>query len=206
MPLPARLAALVLFLVAGMSLRSQFDVVLAGRGAGDVAATLWLMAGFFTVLTNLSVALAMAAVALRWRIGARAAAALTVAILGVGIVYHLLLARLWAPQGLAWWSDQGLHTAVPIGMALWWWAFAPKGIGARDLPALLAWPVAYTAYALARGAATGFWPYPFLNADSLGWPQVALNIAGIAAGFAVLGAGLIRAVRLQSASPSSSSR
>ena len=203
MPLPARLCALALFLIAGMSLRLQFDVVLGGR-RGDVAATLWLLAGYFTILTNLSVALAMAAVAMRWRIGARAAAALTVAILGVGIVYHLVLARLWAPQGLAWWSDQGLHTAVPLGMALWWWAFAPRRIGWRDLPVLMAWPVAYTVYALARGAATGFWPYPFLNADALGWGQVALNIAGIAAGFAALAGALVALA--QSASPSSSSR
>lgn len=203
MTMPARLSALALFLVAGISLRLQFDVALAGKGQGNVAATLWLMAGYFTILTNLLGAVAMAAVALRWRIGARAAAALTVAALGVGIVYHLLLARLWAPQGPAWWSDQGLHTAVPLGLLAWWWAFAPRGIGWCDIPAFLAWPAAYGAYALARGAITGFWPYPFLDAGTLGWPQVALNLVAVAAGFAALAAVL---VALAQASPSSSSR
>ncbi|HMO09752.1 MAG TPA: Pr6Pr family membrane protein [Paracoccaceae bacterium] len=206
MPMSARLSALALFVIAGMSMRLQFDVALARQGGGSVTATLWQMAGYFTILTNLLVALAMAAVAMRWRIGAVHAAALTVAILGVGIVYHLLLARLWAPQGLAWWADQGLHTAVPLGMLAWWWAFAPKTIGRRDIPAFLVWPLAYGASALARGAATGFWPYPFLDADALGWSQVGLNLVAMAAGFAALGAVLILAARAQSASPSSSRR
>lgn len=190
--LPARLAALALFLIAGLSLRAQTDVAMALPGAGAVPEVLWRMAGFFTILTNLALAAHMAAVAMGWRIGASRAAGLLLSILMVGIVYHLILARLWSPQGLAWWADQGLHTATPLGMALWWAIFAPKGLGWRDLPHWLAWPLAYCAYALVRGAATGFWPYPFLNADVLGWTAVAVNVLGMLVAFAALGALILR--------------
>lgn len=194
MPLPARLCALLLFLAAGLSLRLRFDLSLAAEG-GDVGATLWRMTAFFTVLTNLALTLAMAAVALRWRIPAGAAAALLLSMAAVGIVYHALLARLWSPEGATWWADFGLHTVAPLGMALWWAAFAPKDVAWRDLPSWLLWPVAYGLYALARGAATGTWAYPFLNADKHGWGGVALNLAGMAAAFAVLGAAIVLAAR-----------
>jgi hypothetical protein len=195
MPLPARIAAIAVFLIAGLSLRAQVDVARALPGARSAGAVLWVMAGYFTILTNLAVALHMAAVALRWRIGASRAAGLVLSILMVGIVYHLLLADLWAPQGMAWWADQGLHTGAPLAMLVWWVTFAPKDVGWRDLPMWLIWPLAYCAYALARGAATGVWPYPFLDAGVLGWPMVVLNIAGMMAGFAALGAGIVLAAR-----------
>jgi hypothetical protein len=195
MPLPARLAAIAVFLIAGLSLRAQVDVALALPGAGSAGAVVWALAGYFTILTNLAVAGHMAAVALGWRIEASRAAGLVLSILMVGIVYHLLLARLWSPQGMAWWADQGLHTGTPVAMLLWWVAFAPKRVGWRDLPMWLIWPLTYCAYALVRGAATGGWPYPFLDAGVLGWPAVAVNIVAMLAGFAALGAGIVLAAR-----------
>lgn len=157
--------------------------------------TIWALGGYFTILTNLVVALHMAAVALRWQIGASQAAGLLLSILMVGIVYHLLLAGLWAPQGMAWWADQGLHTGTPAAMLMWWLAFAPKAVGWRDLPLWLIWPLAYCAYALLRGAVTGFWPYPFLNADVLGWGMVAVHLAGMLVGFAAVGAVIVGLAR-----------
>lgn len=157
--------------------------------------TLWRMAGYFTILTNLGVAAVMAAAAVGRPIGPRRSGAMTVAIVIVGIVYHLILARLWAPVGLAWWADQGLHTAVPVATALWWLAFAPKSVSLRDLPFWLIWPATYAVYALIRGAMTGFWPYPFLDASALGWSLVALNVALLVAVFAGLGLALIALAR-----------
>ncbi|MFN3971589.1 MAG: Pr6Pr family membrane protein [Gemmobacter sp.] len=193
MTIPARLAALAVFLISGLALRAQFDVTYAVAGSG--ARTLWLMAGYFTILTNLLLAGHMAAVAMGWRIGASRAAGMLLSILVVGIVYHAVLAGLWAPQGMAWWADQGLHSAAPLGMLVWWWVFAPKGVGWRDLPTWLVWPLAYCGYALLRGALTGFWPYPFLDAGVLGWPVVAAHVAGMVAGFAVLGTGIVAVAR-----------
>lgn len=188
----ARICAVLLAALALAALRLQFDVLRPGQPA---AARLWLMAGYFTVLTNALVAAHLLAVAMGWRIGGSRAAGVALSIAMVGAVYHLLLAGLHAPQGLAWWADQGLHTAVPVLTVAWWAAFAPKDIGAGDVPRWLSWPVLYCAYAVTRGMTTGFWPYPFLDADTLGWPRTMLNIAGMLLAFAAGAAALVMLAR-----------
>jgi hypothetical protein len=45
------------------------------------------------------------------------------------------------------------------------------------------YPTAYLVYAMARGAITGRYAYPFLNALALGWERTAFNALGIAAAF-----------------------
>lgn len=190
-----RLAALAVATLGMAALRTQFDALQDAPGLGALQDRLWRMAAFFTILTNALVTVHMLAVALHWRIGAARAAGLLLSIAAVGIVYHLILARLWNPQGLAWWADLGMHTGMPLAYGLWWLLLAPKGVVARDLPGWLIWPAAYCAYALTRGALTGFWPYPFLDADALGWPQVALNLAGMLAAFALGGWAILTLAR-----------
>ena len=126
------------------------------------------------------------------------AAGALLSILMVGVIYHLILARLWASQGLAYWADQGLHTAVPLATLGWWLAFAPKDIRLRDLPFWLIWPLAYSLYSLIRGAVTGFWPYPFFDLPALGPLRLCVNIAGLVLAFSLLGLeipGLARLLR-----------
>lgn len=195
MPLPPRLTALIIFVVAALSLRAQFDANLAaGRGDG-VLGVLWGLARFFTVLTNLLVAVGMALVAMRWRLPAGLAFAGVLAIVMVGLVYHILLAELHSPSGLRWWANLGLHTAVPVMALGWWLAFAPVP-GWRVLPYGMIWPLVYAIYALLRGVMIdGRFPYPFLNVNRLGWDGVALNAAGMVLAFAAVGAVLIAVKR-----------
>jgi hypothetical protein len=183
-----RLSALAIGFLALWALRTQFDTLDMGLATGQ---KLWLMAGFFTILTNLGVAAAMLAVAKGWKISGSQAAGLVLSILVVALIYHLILADLWAPQGLAWWADQGLHSGVPLAMLVWWLTFADMRISPRDVPKWLVWPLAYAGYALIRGAATGFWPYPFLDAATLGLPRLALNITVLVALFWTLGLVLV---------------
>ena len=190
-PPPERLAALAVATLAMAALRAQYDALGEVPGLGAFQDRLWHMAGYFTILTNGLVAVHLLAVAMHWRIGASRAAGLLLSIAAVGIVYHLLLAHLLNPQGLAFWADLGLHTGVPLAYGLWWLVLAPKQVTARDLPFWLIWPAAYCAFALTRGAISGFWPYPFLDADKLGWAAVTLNIAGLVAGFAAFGGAIL---------------
>lgn len=183
----SRVLAFLIGVLGLAALRAQYDALPPPLSDAALPWQLWGMAGYFTVLTNLLVTAHMLAVARGWRIGASRSAGLLVSIVMVGIVYHALLARLWAPTGLAWWADQGLHTAMPLATLLWWLVFAPKAVTLRDLPYWLIWPAAYCVYALIRGHLTGFWPYPFLNIDQLGLIAVTLNIAGMMAAFAALG-------------------
>lgn len=194
MPLAPRLAALIIFVVAALSLRAQFDANLAaGRGDG-VLGVLWGMARFFTMLTNLLVAGAMALVAMRWRLPAGLAFAGVLAMVMVALVYHTLLAEFHSPGGLRWWANLGLHTVVPLLTLGWWLAFAPIP-GWRALPLGMIWPLIYAIYAVIRGGIEGRWPYPFLNVGRHGWDGVALNCAGMVVAFAAVGAVLIAVKR-----------
>jgi hypothetical protein len=191
----ARIAALLIGILALAALRAQFDALPAPMSGWPLPEKLWLMAGFFTILTNLLLAAHLFAVARKWPMPASRAANLLVSALMVMLTYHLLLARLWAPQGLAWWADQGLHTAVPLAYLAWWLAFARKDVTAADLPKWLVYPGAYAVYALIRGALTGFYPYPFLNAAALGPALLVLNLALMLAAFALTGLGVLALAR-----------
>ena len=183
----ARSLALLIALVAAVAVAAQFLVASRLPELGSLIAVLWRMAGYFTILTNLAIFLHFAAVAAGGRMKPGRAGGLVVWIGMVGIVYHAVLSGLWAPQGLAWWADQGLHSATPLLTVLWWLAFAERT--RPDLAQVarwLLWPLAYLGYAVARGAVTGFWPYPFLDPARHGAVRVGLNIAALMLGFAVL--------------------
>jgi len=189
----ARLAALLVALTAWAGLAIQWQASTALTGSAGAA--LWAMLRFFTILTNVLVAIVFTAAAL----GAKRAArpfllgGTTLAILLVGIVYFLLLRGLLELSAGALLADTLLHMVTPALVPLWWLAFAPKG-GLRPRDPLL-WallPLAYFAYALARGAADGRYPYPFMNVAALGWGQTLVNGLAIAAGFLVAGLLLVR--------------
>ena len=154
---------------------------------------------FFTILTN-----ALVALSLTWPLviatsrGARflsrpeVRAAVLAYIVTVGIAYNLLLRHLWAPQGWDWVADELLHDGVPVLYALYWLAFVPKGrLRFGHLPSWFLYPVVYVAYALLRGAASGRYPYPFLDAGKLGHARVLVNALGLLSGFFVLSLGLL---------------
>ncbi len=183
MTVPARLAATVIALAALAALATQ--VVVSYRMTGGALATLWVILGYFTVLTNLLVFASFAVMAVTGRmLSASWLAGLTLWIAIVGVVYHTLLADIWEPQGLALWADQGLHTATPVLTALFWLAFAPKGgLGVMDAVRWLGWPLIYVIYALIRGIFTERFPYPFIDLTVLTPGQVALNSLGLTFAF-----------------------
>lgn len=191
-----RILALIITAAAFIALRMQFDVPPLDPAIATPLAKLWRMAGYFTVLANLALGVQMAAVAMNRPISGPRAAGFLVVMVVVGLTYHLLLSGLWKPQGMAFWADQGLHTATPLLTVLWWVVFAPKDISARHLPQWLIAPALYGGYALVRGAMSGFWAYPFLDAAALGPVQVAINLAGMLVGFAVVGIAVIGAARM----------
>jgi len=183
----ARIFAFGIVVLSFAALAAQFNVLPYAVGAQTVLQRLWIMAGYFTVLTNGLVAIHLLAVTFGWQMPASRIAGLVVSICMVAIVYHLVLAQLWNPVGLAWWADQGLHTAVPVATLVWWLAFASKDVTRQDLSKWLIWPLLYCLYAVTRGLLTGFWPYPFLDMDQLGVVRVGVNIVGLMMAFAAMG-------------------
>ncbi|MET0208967.1 MAG: Pr6Pr family membrane protein, partial [Burkholderiaceae bacterium] len=162
--------------------------------------------GYFTVLTNLFVALAFTSAA---RGGERPAlgrpavlGCATASIAMVGLVYHLVLRELWAPQGAQWLADMLLHYAVPIAVVAHWLACSR----ALALPwslalAWCAWPLGYLVYALLRGAVLGSYPYPFIDVTALGYAKTFVNSAGLLLAFVAVALAVIAVTRSRRPAP-----
>ncbi|WP_284177140.1 Pr6Pr family membrane protein [Rhabdaerophilum sp. SD176] len=190
--------------IALLSLAGQGHMLLglvAAKG-GHAGHALWVFLGFYTILTNLLVTACCLARLIGpwpafWPEPGRALAGLALQIGLVGLVYHLLLSDLWAPAGLHFWADQGVHTAVPLLFVAYWALFAPKAaLVWRDSLRWLLYPAGYFVYALVRGAADGWYPYPFLDVGRLGYGPVLANGLGIAVILFAAGLGMVAVSRV----------
>jgi hypothetical protein len=156
--------------------------------------SLWMMFAFFTITTNVLVAIVFSCVALdRGMLRADwIVAGTTLSILLVGMVNALLLWGLLELSGGSLLVDRLLHVVTPACALLFWIFFARKGRLVWRDPLLWAiYPLAYFAYAIARGVTTGKYAYPFLNVLTLGWSRTALNAFYIAAAFMACGCAMV---------------
>lgn len=186
----ARFGAALVALAAVAGLGGQFQATFAQTGS--VAGTLWILLRFFTVLTNVAVAMTFTAIAFDRRVAPRLLGGVLLAILLVGVIYGLLLRGLLSLSGGALLADMLLHKVTPLLAPLWWLTCARKGmLGWRDPWIWALFPAAYLPYALLRGAMEGRYAYPFLDVTKLGIGQVALNALLIAAGFLLAGHALV---------------
>ncbi len=189
--------SVLIVLAGGLGLALQFQVthgIFEARGQG-LDDTLSKLTSYFTILTNalLTLAHAILVAAPRSRAGIWLAqpavqGGLLLHMGIVGLVYVILLAGLWNPQGSQWWADNLLHRVTPLLQAGFWLALVPK----VRLPwsSTMAWqiyPALYLPWALGRGATTGDFPYPFLDAGQLGWPRVFVNAGEMSLAFLVGG-------------------
>src|SRR5512140_2089681 len=100
----SNLAALLAALVAWASLALQFGLLIdhPNMAGASIAVVVWRFLGYFTILTNVGVAIVATAMALRpdtTLAGPRARLATAVAIALVGLVYSLALRAIWNPTG-----------------------------------------------------------------------------------------------------------
>jgi hypothetical protein len=166
---------------------------------------------YFTILTNLLVGMACVAPVIgpEGRVGrsflrpeVRAAVALYVILMA--LVYAVILAPIYHPQGAQKWVNHVLHRVVPLMYLADWALLVPKGaLKPRDAAAWMAFPLVYGGYTLVHGAWSGWYPYPFMAVDRLGYPQVLANVVGLTAGFLLAGLLLIGADRMLSRNSSS---
>jgi hypothetical protein len=175
-----RMYAAVGALLAWFALALQLYLMLVQSPAAERMGTLITFFSFFTILTNILTASVFTAVAFqpkdgwgKWlcRPSVQAATAVYIAI--VGMVYQLLLRQLWNPQGAQWVADALLHSILPVGYVVYWLLFAPRAeLSWKDSVTWLIYPGVYLMYILARGAVSGFYPYPFVDVNLLGYGGV----------------------------------
>jgi hypothetical protein len=174
-------------LLGWFALLLQLYLMLVQSPAGAMAmvGTVITYFSFFTILTNLLVAVVFTATVFSsgtgWgqfflRPSVQAATAAYIAI--VGITYSLLLRQLWNPQGLQRVADVILHDVIPVGYVLYWLLFAPRSeLRWKDALGWLVYPAVYAVYVMARGAVSGLYPYPFMDVNVLGYGGVLAHAA-----------------------------
>lgn len=149
---------------------------------------------YFTILTNSLVALQFTVLLLEhegklYRFFSQPAVqtAVTVYITVVGLVYQFLLRSIWAPTGLQWVVNELLHSVIPLYAVIYYAKFAPKkGLHWKNIFTWLLYPTGYLAFILIRGSFSGFYPYYFIDANSLGYPSVFFNSLGLMLAFVIL--------------------
>jgi hypothetical protein len=156
----------------------------------------WLMAFYFTNITNVLVAVHML-----WVVSGRKpvsdfSSSITLSIIMVGIIYRLLLAPEVPKPAPEWYPDFFVHVAVPMLTTTWWIIWAPKDLRLKSLPIWLILPAAYCAYALIRGAVQGSYPYFFFDIGKFGLGTVLINCVGLVFVFGLCGLALWLAARL----------
>lgn len=187
-PLALAAAALGWF---GLALQLWFSIRLSEDKGGNALQGVWLFLGFYTILSNLLVTGVLTAAATdsrgrlgRWlaRPGVQSAAAMSIVI--VSAIYNLMLRQLWSPSGWLLLADVIVHDAMPLLYVVYWWLAVPKG-GLRWSHTLVwqCYPAGYFAYVLLRGAASGWYPYPFLDVAALGYPQVLIDAMAVLMAF-----------------------
>jgi hypothetical protein len=145
--------------------------------------------GYFTIQSNLFAA-AVALYAAAGGPGAspvrldliRGAAVLCTSL--TGIVFSILLAGIDDGETIGW-VNLVLHDLAPLAVVADWLVAPPRTrLSLRQAATWLVLPAAYVLATLARGALVHWYPYPFLDADTLGY-------GGVLAYIVVLGAGLV---------------
>jgi hypothetical protein len=187
-----RLVAAVIALIAWAGLVTQFFAVFAVNGS--VVGSLGVLIVYFTITTNLLVAVLFTGIAAGFRpFGEPSVVAGTaLAILLVGVVYQLLLRGLQELSGGSAVADALVHLITPVVVPVFWLLFVRKGALRWTDPLMWAiYPLAYLVYALVWGGMHGRYPYPFLNVGALGTGRVGLNVVVIAVGFLVVAWGVV---------------
>ncbi|GLQ56270.1 Pr6Pr family membrane protein [Devosia nitrariae] len=181
-----RLAAALIAAAAWVGIGIHLEAQLSA--SSSLPAAVWVLAGYFTVLANLVVALVFSTIAFDWNASARTVAGVALAIVLVGVVYGVLLQGLRELTAGAALANILLHQVTPILVPLYWLASVPKGnLRWREPLLWAAFPLAYFAYALLRGSAEGHFAYPFIDLAAKGARQVAMSVAVIALCFLIAG-------------------
>ena len=189
--------ASVIAVIAWVALVAQANVTIdrtLARGL-TVFDALARMSSYLTNLTVLACAVCFTCVA--WRGHKPAVArffrqptvvtAVVVYMVFVGVAYNLLLRGYWSPAPLRRILNESLHSVLPMLCALYWVLFVPRfHLRWRHCLLWLVYPVAYLVVTFWRGSLSDFYPYPFINVDTLGIGHALVNSALLFGGFLML--------------------
>ncbi|HTD99195.1 MAG TPA: Pr6Pr family membrane protein [Mucilaginibacter sp.] len=183
----------IMFIVGWFTLIGQL-VLMLGTKAAPATELVMRFFTFYTILTNLLLAVCFTFMLLKPRskwndfftspaMLAAAATYITV----VSVTYNIILRFIWSPQGLQRVVDELLHLIIPILYIIFWLIFVPKGgLKWKNVFPLLVYPLVYLCVILIRGAMSGWYPYPFVDVNQLGYGKALLNSGMITIAFIII--------------------
>lgn len=181
----AQISAAIIALITLLGLLIRF--VLKSQEYDSLFLGVSYLYQFFTILTNSLILWVMGAISLRRPVHHVVVHAAVVSIIGVGIIFHALLSQNGAKQGFDGLANQITHSVVPVISLIWWLVYADmQSLKWRDSFYALIWPSAYCVYALVRAEFSGFYPYPFINLEQLGWGGLLKSIGYLSLAFLLL--------------------
>ncbi len=200
--LPPRLLHAVTALVALVAVVWQLalvvsgDAVLADAAPPSMSTRLIRFVSYFTIQSNLLVLVTSWLLARDpgrdgplWRVVRMNA---VVGITVTGVVHWFFLRPILDLSGSSYVVDKLLHVVVPLVAVLTWLLVGPRGQATRAqvLPSLV-WPLLWAVYTLVRGVVTDWYPYPFVDANELGYPRTLANFVGIAGLLGLVGIAMV---------------
>ena len=197
-PTGARAFSAIGAVVTWFAVMLQLYLIIVNRTV-SIPETLLRFFTFFTILSNILVAVCFTVFALKSGSGKGTffsrpgvLSAVTVYIIIVGAVYQLILRPLWDPQGLQKIADELLHSFTPVYFLLFWLLYVPKStLQWQHILVWLFFPLCYLVIILLRGAVAGYYPYPFVNVTELGYVKVFLNCGMVLIAFLFFSALLV---------------
>lgn len=149
----------------------------------SIPETIFRFFSFFTIDTNILVALCFTFIFLRgnsrtsrFLTNPTRITAITIYITIVGIVYNVILRSIWQPEGLQKVIDELLHSVIPVLFILFWLIFVPiEQLKWKNAFSFLIYPIIYMTYAVVHGAVTKFYPYLFVDVNRLGYNKALFN-------------------------------
>lgn len=190
--------AFILILAGWFALIAQFVLMVENRTTPASEAIIRFFS-YFTILTNLLIAVFFSAQIFTAFSSVKinkpgVLTALTVYITVVGLVYQFLLRPLWDPQGLQKVVDELLHSIIPLLVIVYWYFNENRqAVKYKQIPQWFIYPAVYLCYILIRGSVSGFYPYPFIDAGTIGMQKVLWNAFFLLLFFAGLSAFFIAA-------------
>ncbi|MEO5758900.1 MAG: Pr6Pr family membrane protein [Mesorhizobium sp.] len=180
--------------LAGLVLQFCITIPASMEAGRSLLGSVVFFLSFFTVLTNIGAVLVytalLSASGYAWLpafAGPSVRAGVAVSITLVCIIYAVVLARLWQPQGLFLVCDILLHYVAPVLFVLWWLVAGADGKRQwRDIPRWMIYPIAYLAYVLVRAPIAAEVPYPFLSVANNGAVSVAISALAVTGLFVLL--------------------
>ena len=168
-----------------------------GLPVPPVSPSIWLvrMFSYFTIQSNLLIMIAAASLALAPRRDGRFWRVLRFdAVLGIlitGLVFDIILAPRVHLTGVSFAVTVGFHYIAPWAAVAAFLVFGPRPrIDWRTFALGFIWPIAWVVYTFVHGAISGWYPYFFLNASTLGLPIALRNTAVVLVVGVLLGLGL----------------